>query len=106
MSETPQYRRLLWVKCLVCSALGLLAIRLVDLQVLQHNRLGDRAEKNTRSAIVKPAMRGQIRDARGNLLATSVGAKVICADPSLIAGHQWEVARILAPLLQTNEMFL
>jgi cell division protein FtsI/penicillin-binding protein 2 len=106
MSPTPQYRRLLWVKRLLCIGLGALSIRLVDLQVFRHERLLAMAETNRQSAIIKPPMRGQVRDIRGNLLAASVPAKRVCADPSLIAGHQIEVARAIAPILNLDEATL
>ncbi len=47
--------------------------------------------------------RGDILDTRGNLLATSVFVKTVCADPSLLGNRQAEVARALAPLLQMSE---
>ena len=50
-----------------------------------------------------PAKRGDILDANGNQLATSVFVKTICADPSLIGGQQAIVARAIAPLLGMNE---
>jgi cell division protein FtsI/penicillin-binding protein 2 len=39
----------------------------------------------------------------GNLLATSIFVKTVCADPTLLGEHQAEVAHALAPLLQVNE---
>src|SRR5207248_11337825 len=41
--------------------------------------------------------------AKGNLLATSVLMKRICADPSLVGTNQTLFARALAPLLQMDE---
>ena len=51
----------------------------------------------------RSAKRGDILDANGNLLATSVSVKTICANPSLIGGQQAVVAHALAPLLQMSE---
>src|SRR6185436_17286827 len=42
-------------------------------------------------------------DSKGNLLATSVRAFSVCADPSIIGNRQLEVARVVAPLLQMSE---
>ncbi len=106
MSETPQYHRLLLVRRGLCLLLGLLSLQLVNLQVLQHDSLSVQARRNTRHVTPKPATRGQIKDIRGNVLATCLPGKVVCADPSLTAGHELEVARALAPLLQTNETYL
>ena len=47
--------------------------------------------------------RGDIFDIHGNLLATSVPVKTICADPSLFGNQQAVVAHALAPLLQMSE---
>jgi len=106
MSDTLQYRRLLWFRRLLCLALGLLSIQLVNLQVLRHDELLAKARKNTRQTTIRLPMRGQIRDMRGNVLATSLGGKVVCADPTLLANHAVEVARALAPVLHTNEAYL
>lgn len=83
-----------------------LGYRLVDLQVVRHHDLQERAEHNTHRTISRPPMRGQILDIRGNPLATSIPAKIICADPSLIGDERAIVARAIAPLLQTNEPYL
>ncbi|MDB6057573.1 MAG: ftsI [Verrucomicrobiales bacterium] len=83
-----------------------LGYRLVDLQVVRHHDLQERAEHNTHRTISRPPMRGQILDIRGNPLATSIPAKIICADPSLLGDRRAQVARALAPLLQTNENFV
>ncbi len=47
--------------------------------------------------------RGDILDAKGNLLATSIFVKTLCADPVLMGGRQPEIARAIAPLLQLSE---
>jgi cell division protein FtsI/penicillin-binding protein 2 len=106
MGNSYQYRRLLLLGIFLCCGLLALIVRLVDLQVFRHDELKAEAQRNTQRAFVKNPLRGQIRDVRGNLLATSVPAKVICADPTLIGDFGGDVARVLAPLLQTNEMVL
>ncbi|MEW6307090.1 MAG: penicillin-binding protein 2, partial [Verrucomicrobiota bacterium] len=98
-----QYRRLLLLLLLMVAAFAGLGYRLVDLQVLRHDELRDRAQVNTRHRYVREPRRGDIRDARGNLMATSVFVKTVCGDPTLIGPHQREVARALAPLLQLND---
>jgi cell division protein FtsI/penicillin-binding protein 2 len=85
-------------------AFALVGYRLVDLQIFRHSDLSQLAQKNTRRLNIREPLRGQIRDSRGNPLAMSMPAKVICADPSLIGNRQPEIARVIAPLLQTNEM--
>lgn len=106
---------------MMCLAFGLLAAfallagQLVNLQVVRHEEFLSRAANNTKRTIARDPIRGQILDIRGNPLATSIPAKLICADPSLMfctnnpsLSRQCRAAaaRALAPLLQTNEDFL
>ncbi|MFN7141824.1 MAG: peptidoglycan D,D-transpeptidase FtsI family protein, partial [Limisphaerales bacterium] len=91
---------------LVALGFGALIYTLIDLQVNQHEEMRALAQKNTRRLNIREPLRGQIRDAKGNPLAYSVPAKVVCADPSLLKGHHEIVAKALAPLLQTNETYL
>jgi len=80
-----------------------LGYRLVDLQVLRHEELSVKAQQNTQQEVSLEPRRGDILDARGNLLAASIFVKTVCADPTLLGDRQAEVARTLAPLLQMNE---
>ena len=80
-----------------------LGYRLVDLQVLRHEELSVKAQQNTQQEVSLEPRRGDILDARGNLLAASIFVKTVCADPTLVGDRQAEVARTLAPLLQMNE---
>src|SRR4030095_1092019 len=106
MAKLKQYQRLFCLTILLALSFLALSYRLVDLQVLQHEALRSKAQKQTRFAITREAQRGEIRDARGHALASSLFVKTICANPTLMANRQAEVARILAPLLNTNENFL
>jgi cell division protein FtsI/penicillin-binding protein 2 len=103
MAKLKQLRRLLWLALLLTLAFAGLAYRLVDLQVLRHEELFAKARANTEHEFLLEPHRGEIRDIKGNPLATSVLVKNICADPCLIAVHTAEFAHVLAPLLQTNE---
>ena len=92
------------------SLLGLLGLafaglgyRLVDLQLLRHDELAALAQQNTEIEYFREPRRGSILDAHGNLLATSIFVKTVCADPVLIGNQQATVARTLAPLLQMSE---
>ena len=95
---------------LLLSLLGLaftgLGYRLVDLQVLRHDELAKLAQDNTEREYWQAPRRGNILDVHGNLLATSIPIKTICADPSLLGNQQAVVARSLAPLLQMSETTL
>lgn len=98
-----QYRRLLLLLGALVLAFAGLACRLVDLQVWRFEELSIKARTNTQQEYLLEPRRGDILDARGNLLATSTFVKTVCADPTLIGTRQPEVARALAPLLQQTE---
>jgi cell division protein FtsI/penicillin-binding protein 2 len=97
-----QLRRLAFMLTLLLAAFTGLGYRLVDLQWLRHDELSTLAEKR-QSTILRPSRRGDILDARGNVLATSLFVKTVCADPSLMGTNQAIVARALAPLLEMSE---
>ncbi|HZT22697.1 MAG TPA: penicillin-binding protein 2 [Verrucomicrobiae bacterium] len=101
-----QFRRTLLLLTLLILAFAGLGWRLVDLQVLRHDELARLAEDNTQREFWEAPRRGDILDARGNLLATSVSARIVCADPSLLGNQQAVVAHALAPLLQMDETAL
>jgi cell division protein FtsI/penicillin-binding protein 2 len=103
MVKQLQYRRLLMLVLLLAAAFVGLGYRLVDLQVLRHPQLVEEARNKTRHTYPLEPRRGDILDAKGNLLATSVFVKTVCADPSLIGNHQAEVAHAIAPILKLNE---
>ena len=103
MTKRLQFRRVLALTLLVCAAFAGLGYRLVDLQVLRHDELSKLAQDNTQREFRQAPRRGDILDAHGNLLATSVPVKTVCADPSLISNQQAVVAHALAPLLEMSE---
>jgi len=98
-----QFKRALVLLALVALAFAGLGYRLVDLQVWRHDELSQLAERKIQSKKWFTAKRGDILDANGDRLATSVSVNTICADPSMIGGQQAVVARALAPLLQMSE---
>jgi cell division protein FtsI/penicillin-binding protein 2 len=103
MTRKLQFGRVLLLTLLICAAFVGLGYRLVDLQVLRHDELAALAQQNTQREFSREPRRGDILDARGNLLATSVPVNTVCTDPSLIGNQQAVVAHTLAPLLQMNE---
>src|ERR1051326_359234 len=98
MAKRLQYRRLLMMLLLLAAAFGGLSYRLVDLQVLRHDELSTRAQQNTQREFLFEPRRGDILDCKGNILATSISVKVICADPTLIGNRQAEIAHAIAPI--------
>ncbi|HYE30032.1 MAG TPA: penicillin-binding protein 2 [Methylomirabilota bacterium] len=100
MASYQQHRRLFWLCLGLLTCFGALAARLVQLQVVQHEEMLGLAMDNTQRTFVREPRRGDIRDIRGNLLATSKEVKTVCADPSLIGPHADLVARTIAPLIR------
>ncbi len=96
-------KRVFLLLVLLCAAFAGLGYRLVDLQVLRHDELSAKAQGNTQRETWSAPRRGDILDANGNLLATSVPVKIVCANPSLIGNQAAIVARTLSPLLQISE---
>lgn len=106
MAKAVQLLRLRMLALFLSLGLGFLGYRLVDLQVFRHDELRSQANKNSQRTETRKPLRGQIRDIRGVPLATSVQAKIVCADPKLV-GERWrEMARLLSPLLKLDETFL
>lgn len=103
MPRPFQLKRALLLLGLVALSFAGLGYRLVDLQVLRHAELSALAQDNTQREYLSAPRRGDILDIHGNLLATSVPVKRICANPSLIGDKKADVARALAPLLQMTE---
>ena len=82
MAKRLQFRRLLTLAALLTLAFAGLGYRLVDLQVLRHEELGKKAQQNTEHKFFLESHRGDILDIKGNILATSINVKTVCADPA------------------------
>ncbi len=100
MARRIQFRRVLMLLMLLIAAFAGLGYRLVELQVFRHEELHAKAQQNTQREFLLEPRRGDILDAKGNLLATSIFVKTVCADPVLIGNRQAEIARAIAPILQ------
>jgi cell division protein FtsI (penicillin-binding protein 3) len=72
--------------------------RLVYLQVIDHADLMARADRQQTRTVVPPAKRGEIFDRNGRLLAYSVDADTVAADPSEIDDPNSVAASICAAL--------
>jgi cell division protein FtsI/penicillin-binding protein 2 len=109
MNNKSQIRRALLLLSCIGVAFAGLAYRLVDLQVFKHDELSAMAAHNTERSVWQQAQRGDILDANGNLLATSIPVKTVWANPSFImnqhfvANPQALVARVLAQVLPLDE---
>ena len=73
--------------------------RLVFLQVISHDDLQARAERQQQRVVPATAKRGDIYDRNGRLLAYSVDADTIYAVPSEIADPTATAAKVCAALV-------
>jgi cell division protein FtsI/penicillin-binding protein 2 len=103
MVNKLQLKRALMLLVFLSAAFAGLGYRLVDLQVLRHDELSRLEQGNTQREYWQAPRRGDVLDVHGNILATSIPVKTICADPSLLGHEQAAVAHALAPLLQLPE---
>ncbi|HEX6974607.1 MAG TPA: hypothetical protein VF147_09405, partial [Vicinamibacterales bacterium] len=95
------WRQTLRTRVLVCAgvfALWTVGIeaRLVYLQVIAHADMMARADKQQLRTIKPPAKRGEILDRNGHVLAYSVDADTVAADPSEVPDAADAAARICA----------
>ena len=95
-----QIRRLCFFAGCIITGFAALGYRLVDLQVVEHERFVREARRNTERTVVRQPKRGDIRDARGNLLATSKIVHTVAADPHVLGTNYVYVAEAIAPILQ------
>jgi cell division protein FtsI/penicillin-binding protein 2 len=103
MNHKLRIKRALLLMIFIGAAFTGLAYRLVDLQVFRHDELSKLADENTHRDYWESPRRGDILDINGNVLATSIEVKTICADPTLIGTQSVAVAHALAPFLQMSE---
>lgn len=93
--------RLAWIMALLA---GLVALRLMDLQVIRRPFLLARAESQQLRKIEVAAKRGNITDRHGELLATSMATESVFCSVKLV--KPWDrarVAHIFATTLGVNE---
>ena len=72
--------------------------RLVYLQILQHDDLRARADRQHNRVITAPAKRGEILDRNGRPLASSVDVDTIYADPTEVEDAEAVAAKVCAAL--------
>jgi cell division protein FtsI (penicillin-binding protein 3) len=90
MHNDPHWRPMLKRRLMVAAGVLVLWVvaieaRLIVLQVVQHDELAARAERQQMSTVPAPAKRGEIFDRHGRLLAYSVDADTIYAVPTEIS---------------------
>ena len=79
--------------------------KLVYLQVIRHEALVARAESQQMQTIELPAKRGDIRDRNGRILAYSVDAESLWADPAVVQDVEQTAAEICSALNDCDAAF-
>lgn len=88
-------RRLLQLFAILAAWAIVVVIRLVQIQLVRHDDYVARAQRQQERTITLNPVRGSILDSRGRVLAESVAAESIYADPQAI-GNRRAVAKKLA----------
>jgi len=89
-------RRLAIVVTLLLFWTGLAVARLVQIQIVRHDHYTIRAAKQQERILELTPVRGSIRDARGRILAESVAALSIYADPQAITDAAATASKLAA----------
>ncbi len=108
VSGPVDWREVLRSRLLVCAALFVcwtvsIEARLVYLQVIEHADMMARANRQQLRTLKLPAKRGEIVDRNGHVLAYSVDADTIGADPSNIDNPEEVARRVCAVLDRCGE---
>ncbi|MBF0136415.1 MAG: penicillin-binding protein 2 [Magnetococcus sp. DMHC-1] len=97
-SEAHFQSRMRFVVGTFLLSFALLAIRALDLTILQGDTLRERAESQHKKKVAIPGVRGRILDRHGRTMATSLPVKTVSLDRDRM-GDPVEMARWLGPLL-------
>lgn len=91
-------KRLLQMFAFLAAWAVVVIARLIQVQLVRHDHYVQRAQKQQERTLALNPVRGSILDARGRVLAESVTAESVCADPSAVTNRP-AVAKTLAPIL-------
>src|SRR5688572_13724823 len=91
-------KRIVTASCLLALWTVMIEARLVYLQIYARGDLLSRARKQSQGKRTLPAKRGDIVDRHGEILATSVEADSVWADPSEIDDKRAAVEQLCAAL--------
>jgi cell division protein FtsI (penicillin-binding protein 3) len=105
MPETQSTRRLLWLLRALIVWVVVIFVRLVSLQVLQHDDLLRQAQSQQSKLTPIEAQRGSILDRAGQPLAKSLPAESVLLNPKRIKDAR-VAANLLAPILGLNSVQL
>ncbi len=96
VAHRESLRRLLWVKIGVLAIFAVVALRLVQIQVLQSHNYREIARKQYEATVPQPAARGNIYDRNGKLLVSNTQYISFGADPKIVGERAEAVAERFA----------
>jgi cell division protein FtsI/penicillin-binding protein 2 len=104
--ESDSFRKIIKVRLLFISSLLLffaisLIVRLADLQIIQHESLLAKSEKQSQGTIKTHFGRGTISDRNGNELATNLEVESVFVVPQEVRDRKY-TSRVLASALNQN----
>jgi cell division protein FtsI (penicillin-binding protein 3) len=98
MPETQSTKRLLWLLRALIIWVGVIFLRLIWLQVMQHDDLLRQAQSQQQRVVPIQAQRGSILDRSGQPLAKSLPAESVLVNPKRVKDAA-VTANLLAPIL-------
>lgn len=98
MPETQSTKRLLWLLRALIAWVVVIFLRLIWLQVLQHDDLLRQAQSQQQKVVPIQAQRGSILDRSGQPLAKSLPAESVLVNPKRVKDAA-VTAKLLAPIL-------
>ncbi len=98
---TTSARRLIQIFAVLAAWVVIMIARLAQVQLVRHDEYTIRAQRQQERTLELSPVRGAILDARGRVLAESVGAESIYADPQAITDRAAAAAK-LAPILHMS----
>ena len=93
---TSSNRRLIQLFAFLAAWAVIVVARLVQVQLVQHDLYVARAQRQQEQTLALDAVRGSIVDVRGRVLAESVAAESLYADPQAIADPAAEAKQLAA----------
>ncbi|MDR3746511.1 MAG: penicillin-binding protein [Acidobacteriaceae bacterium] len=94
--------RFAWVAIFFCAWVGIIALRLVWLQVIKHSEWVDKAERQQHSAFALAPQRGVLYDRNLRELAMTVSVDSVFAVPSELGENRANAAEMLAQVVHSD----
>jgi cell division protein FtsI (penicillin-binding protein 3) len=90
------HKRLLQIFAVLAAWGVVVVVRLVQVQLVRHDHYVARAQKQQESTLALNPVRGSILDAKGRVLAESIAAESIYADPQAISDRKTTAKKLAA----------